>query len=212
MKTKLLVSAALLFTASAFAQTSDNNKNEHGTSVSTVAKSKTEADTKGIAVSTTASSKSQASVNRKNQTAEEYQLRKTEHQQRKAEHQAAREARKQEHKDFVAGIKSGNEARKEEHSTDVRSEIEARKELLNENKDRAKEAKDEAKIERKNSDDGLVKAEAKAKLGKGDKIHPKADRPVKVRAGVKTGADVKLRRPHVGAKVHGTAGLGLGNR
>ena len=203
MKTKLLVSAALLFTASAFAQTSDNSKNEHGTTVSTVAKSKTEADTKGIAVSTTASSKSQASVNRKNQTAEE-------HQRRKAEHQAAREARKQEHKDFVAGIKSENEARKEEHSTDVRSEIEARKALLNENKDRAKEAKDEAKIERKNSDDGLVKAEAKAKLGKGDKIHPKADRPVKVKAGVRTGADVKLPRPRVGAKVHGTAGLGLG--
>lgn len=200
MKTKILVAGALLFTASAFAQTTDNTKNKQGAAVSTVAKSKTEAGTKGGSVSTTASVKSQASVNRKNQTTEERR-------QRKADRSAARDARKQEQIDFVAGIKSESEARKEEHSATVKSEVEARKELLNEFKDNVKEAKQEAKAERKTSDE-VLKAEAKTqvKIDKSERKIQKTNRPVKV----KTGADVKLRRPVIGAKVHGSAGRGLG--
>ena len=199
MKTKILVAGALLFTASAFAQTSDNTKNKQGASVSSVAKSKTEANTKETTVSSTASAKSQASVNRKNQTTEERR-------QRKADRSAARNERKQEHKDFVAGIKSENEARKEEHSAVVKSEVEARKELLNEYKDNVKEAKQDAKAERKASDE-VLKAEGKTnvKLDKPERKTQKTNRPVKVKAGT----DVKLRRPN-GAKVHGSAGLGLG--
>jgi hypothetical protein len=65
METKILVAGALLFTASAFAQTTDNAKNNQGTAVRTVAKSKTEARTKGTLVSTEASLKSQASLLRR---------------------------------------------------------------------------------------------------------------------------------------------------
>jgi hypothetical protein len=71
MKTKLLVAAALLFSASAFAQTAEKSKNEQGVAVSTVAKSDTEVGTKGAAVKSSATVKSEASVNRKNKTAEQ---------------------------------------------------------------------------------------------------------------------------------------------
>ena len=96
MKINLLVAAALLFSASAFAQTT--NKNKQGATVSTTAKSQTEVDTKGASVSGTASAKSQASVNRKNQTPEERE-------QRKADRKTERETRMQEQKDIVADAK-----------------------------------------------------------------------------------------------------------
>lgn len=204
MKTKLLVAAAILFSASAFAQTAEKAKNEQGTTVRTEAKAKVEAGTKGETVSGTASAKSQASVHRKNQTAEERQ-------QSKAERQAARETRKQENEDFVAGVKSDNEARVEGKSAEATAEAEARKELLIETKAKAKEAREEAKAERKASDDAIViVAKSKTKIEKGDKKAKKADRPVKLKTGVKAGSDIKLRRPGVGAKVQGSAGLGLG--
>lgn len=205
MKTKLLVAGALLFTASAFAQTTENTKNKQGTSVSTVAKSQTEAGTKGTAVSTTATSKSQASLHRKNQTVDERK-------QSKIDRKAARETRMQEHKDFIAGTKSENEARKDEHSANIKTENGARKELLNEYKDQAKERKEGVKAERKISDDGVLKADAKSKASHetADGETRKVNHPMKVKGGAKTGADVKLRRPNVGAKVHGAAGLGHG--
>ena len=205
MKTKLLVAAALLFSASAFAQTAENTKSEHGTKVSTAAKSKTEVTADGKKVSGSASMKTEASVKRNNQTVEERQ-------QARADRQAARETRKQERKEFVAEVKSDNEARVKGTSGEVRSEVEARKELLIEKRAEAKEAREEAKADRKSSEGALLKTETKAaaKAKRADRKTKKAERGVKVKTGVKADTGVKLRRPKVGAKVQGSAGLGLG--
>jgi hypothetical protein len=205
MKTQLLVAAALLFSASAFAQTAEKAKNEQGTTVSTVAKADAQAGTKGETVSGAATLKSQASVHRQNESAEERQ-------QKKADRKAERDTRKQENKDFVAGVKAENEARIEGKSEEAKAEAEARKVLILEKKETAKEAREEAKADRKKSDDAVLKADAKSilKADRAEKKGTKADRPVKVRTGGKVGADVKINRPRVGAKVKGSAGLGLG--
>ena len=208
MKTKLLFGAALLFSVAAFAQSpraEKRGKNSHGSEVSAVAKSEMEAGAKGDAVSSTASSKSQASVNVTDNTSEARA-------HRKADREAAREARKQDQRDFVADVKAEAEARKDEGQSgvaDVRAEAEARKELLKETKEEAKAAREAAKAERKAADGAILDADAKVKIGKSDRKPEKATRPAKVNGGAKAGADVQLSRPKVGAKVRGTAGLGI---
>jgi hypothetical protein len=120
----------------------------------------------------------------------------------------------QEQKDIVADAKSENEARKEEHSADVKAAIESRAEILNERKENHKEVKEEAKANKIDSDDLIIAGDAKAKAGlnKSERKTQKANRPIKLKTGGKVGTDIKIRRPSVGAKVQGTAGLGLGNR
>ena len=205
MKTQLLVAAALLFSASAFAQTPEKPKNEQGTTVSTVAKTQAEAGTKGQTVSGTATLKSEASVHRKNETPAEREQAKTD---RKAE----RDSRKQENKDFVAGVKAENETRVEGKSEEAKAAAEARKEIILEKKETAKEAREEAKAERKHSDDALITIDGKSKtkIEKADRKAEKENRPLKVKTGAKAGTDLKIRRPRIGAKVQGSAGLGLG--
>jgi hypothetical protein len=84
--------------------------------------------------------------------------------------------------------------------------------VLIEAKAQAKEAREEAKAERKSSDESILKADTKAaaKIERKDSKGKKAERADKVRTGVKAGTDIKVRRPNVGAKVKGSAGLGLG--
>ena len=201
MKTKLFIAAALLLSTSAFAQNADKSKNEQGVKVSTVAKSETEAGTKGAVISGTASAKSQASLNRKNPSAEERQ-------QRKAERAAAREIRKQEHKEFAETRKAEQEINNNPRSAEAKAEVEARKELMIEKKKQAKDSRDVAKADRKDVEKGLLNAEIKSK-GK-VQGNSKINRPAKVKAGVRAGKDIKVRRPKVGAKVQGSAGLGFG--
>ena len=192
MKAKLFIAAALLLSTSAFAQNADKSKNKQGVKVSTVAKSETEAGTKGTAVSGTASAKSQASLNRKNPSAEERQ-------QRKTERAAAREIRKQEQKQFAETRKAEEEISDNPRSAEAKAEIEARKELMKENKEQAKDARDVAKADRKDAEKGLLNAEIKSKgkvQGNG-----KINRPAKVKTGVRAGKDLKVRRQKVGAKV-----------
>ena len=71
MKTIVLTTAALLFTAVSFSQTTDKAKDTHGTKVSSTTKSATDADIKGAEVSSVASSKSQAELHRKNNKSKE---------------------------------------------------------------------------------------------------------------------------------------------
>lgn len=204
MKTKLLIGAALLFSAAAFAQSpgtgKQKNRPNHGTDVSTVAKSETEGQAHGTAVSTTASGKAQASVNRKNQTAEQREMRRT-------ERESNRETRKQEHKDVVAGIKADAKAHgdDDDFSGMTKAEMEARKELKKTEKEQAKSAREAAKAARKRSDNDLLNTDARIKVGKADRTH----RPAKVKGSGKVHTGVQLNRPKVGAKVHGSAGLGI---
>jgi hypothetical protein len=207
MKTKLLIGAALLFSAASFAQSpkaakQDRNKENHGTNVSAVARTEAEAGTKGDAVSAAASAKAQASVNRQNPTAEERA-------ERKAARKAAHEAKREEQEEFVADVKARADAREEDISADMKAEIEARKAALKESKEEAKAARAAAKAERKSSDDDLLDADAKVKVGKADKKSAKPSRPAKIKGGAGVNTDVQLHRPKVGAKARGTAGLGI---
>ena len=192
MKANLFIAAALLLSTSAFAQNVDKSKNKQGVKASTVAKSETETATKGAVVSNTASAKSQASLNRKNPSAEERQ-------QRKAERAAAREIRKQEHREFKETRKAEEEINNNPRSAEAKAEIEARKELMKENKEQAKDSRDVATVDRKDVKKGILNAEIKSKgkvQGNG-----KINRPAKVKTGVRAGKDLKVRRPKVGAKV-----------
>lgn len=203
MKTKLLIGAAFLFSATAFAQSpgtgKQKNRHNHGTDVSTVAKSETEGRAHGTAVSTTASGKAQASVNRKNQTAEEREM-------RRAERESNRDTRKQEHKDVVAGIKADAKAHGDDgFSGMTKAEMEARKELKKTEKEQAKSAREAAKADRKRSDNDLLNSDTRIKVGKADRTH----RPAKVKGSGKVHTGVQLNRPKVGAKVRGSAGLGI---
>lgn len=83
MKKQLLLSAAILLSVSAFSQTRENTKREHGTQVSTVAKTQTEAGTHGAEVSAVASARSQASLEAKAE-------RRAERMQRKEEQRTSR--------------------------------------------------------------------------------------------------------------------------
>ncbi len=117
MKALLLTTGALLITAVSFAQTDDTKKNAHGTTVSSTAKSTTDADNKGKVVSEVASSKSQAGLHRQN-TPEAKAARAA----RKAERKAAKEEMKGDKKvsddndDALIDAKIKSKARKDSHA------------------------------------------------------------------------------------------------
>ena len=204
MKTKILIGAALLFSAAAFAQrpgAEKQRKNTHGTTVSTEARSEMEAGIKGDAVSATASSKSQGSIHAGDNSSSARDHRRAE-----------REARKQDQQEFVTDVKARAQAHKEDGanaSADIRTEVESRTAILKQNRENAKEAKRSAKAERKTSNESVIEVDSKIKAGKSDKKTIKANRPSKVRGGAKVGTDVQINRPKVGARVRGTAGLGI---
>lgn len=110
MKKQILLAGAILLSASAFSQTSENTKSEHGTQVRTVAKTETgETHSHGTAVSAVASSKSQGSA----ETRADRSISRSERRQMKEEQKASGRS----HEDVSADPKHVNG----DHRTSERS-------------------------------------------------------------------------------------------
>lgn len=116
MKKQLLLSAAILLSVSAFSQTRENTRREHGNQVSTVAKTQTEVGTHGAEVSAVASARSQASLEAKAERRAERMQRKEEHRTReRSQNDVASERRTRERSQNDAA----SERRIRERSQDI---------------------------------------------------------------------------------------------
>lgn len=102
MKKQILLAGAILLSVSAFSQTKENTKKEHGTQVSTVAKTETEVQSHGTVVSDVASSKSQATTEAK----ADRLISRSERMQRKEEHKASGKA----HNDIASDRRTGEKS------------------------------------------------------------------------------------------------------
>lgn len=123
MKTGIIFAAAMFISAAGFAQTTETN-NQHGATISSTAKSATEAGTNGVTVSESASAKAQAEVNT---GAADRLGRKAERKARKAEKELRRkEARVR--KEAKSELKNAAEQANNDHgvtvSTSAKSSVE----------------------------------------------------------------------------------------
>ena len=104
MKKQVLLAGALLLSFTAFSQAQENNRNEHGSQVRTVAKSETEAQLHGDIVSAVASSKSQASADARAERLFTRSERRERKEARRASHESNRESASQRREEAKAGI------------------------------------------------------------------------------------------------------------
>ena len=116
MKKQILIAGALLLSFAAFSQTKENTRNDHGTQVSTVAKSETEARAHGDIVSGVASSKSQGSAEARAERRQRHEARKASDNANKDAASTRREEARAERADQVESginIESGDRVKKD---------------------------------------------------------------------------------------------------
>lgn len=188
MKTTMILSAALLISAATFAQNS--TANQHGTSVSSTAKSTTELTTRGASVSEAASIEGQAHMNTEGA---QKLSRKALRQKRKAEKELARQASETK-ATFSSSVDQTTEAVSKEQ--DVRIQADVKKAGENANNDHGIAVSTTAKASVDAEPKGAVVSEVaklntsggSTSLNSATKV--KATRPAvkaKIRSGVKVG-------------------------